>query len=251
MELAAQLDLLAQGPHFEDWGDFLVIAIMAVLWLAGALAKAIGGRKAPPPQHQQKASAQQQRRKQESWHERLVRKAEEMQRAAEAKGKQIEPQARSQTEATRPPGQPPGPPAGKVTVRPGPKGESVIVYERPASQAATERTHQAIRQRATRKAILSAGRRAARPSAPEPVTPTVRPGFEPIVEGMTSVMSDLPRPLEPADVSLDTARKSTGYQAGSVIDYSDPDALRKAILHYEILGKPLALRGPSEEATSL
>jgi hypothetical protein len=31
-----------------------------------------------------------------------------------------------------------------------------------------------------------------------------------------------------------------------VVDYGDPDALKKAILQYEILGKPLALRDPSE-----
>ncbi len=37
-----------------------------------------------------------------------------------------------------------------------------------------------------------------------------------------------------------------GPQAVGVVDYGDPDALKKAILQYEILGKPLALRDPSE-----
>ena len=32
----------------------------------------------------------------------------------------------------------------------------------------------------------------------------------------------------------------------SLLDYADPDELRRAILHYEILGKPLSLRSPSE-----
>lgn len=31
-----------------------------------------------------------------------------------------------------------------------------------------------------------------------------------------------------------------------VFDYSDPDELKRAILHYEILGKPVSLRNPSE-----
>jgi hypothetical protein len=31
-----------------------------------------------------------------------------------------------------------------------------------------------------------------------------------------------------------------------IIDYTDPDALEKAILQYEILGKPMALRNPFE-----
>ncbi len=34
-------------------------------------------------------------------------------------------------------------------------------------------------------------------------------------------------------------------------DYSDPDELRRAILHYEILGKPLSLRDPSEHGVGL
>ena len=31
-----------------------------------------------------------------------------------------------------------------------------------------------------------------------------------------------------------------------IIDYTDPDALKNAILQYEILGKPMALRDPFE-----
>ena len=30
-----------------------------------------------------------------------------------------------------------------------------------------------------------------------------------------------------------------------LFDFDDPDGLRRAILHYEILGKPLSLRGPA------
>jgi len=36
------------------------------------------------------------------------------------------------------------------------------------------------------------------------------------------------------------------YVFESLFDYSDPEELRKAILHYEILGKPLSLRGQSD-----
>ena len=38
-----------------------------------------------------------------------------------------------------------------------------------------------------------------------------------------------------------------GFEPTAIIDYSDPDALKKAILHYEILGKPLAVRDESEQ----
>ena len=36
-----------------------------------------------------------------------------------------------------------------------------------------------------------------------------------------------------------------------LLDYADPDKLRRAILHYEILGKPLSLRGPGEQIIGL
>lgn len=39
--------------------------------------------------------------------------------------------------------------------------------------------------------------------------------------------------------------------AESLLDYRDPAELRRAILHYEILGKPLSLRGPGEQIIGL
>jgi len=37
------------------------------------------------------------------------------------------------------------------------------------------------------------------------------------------------------------------YLSGITLDYTDPEELRRAILHYEILGRPLSLRDPSGE----
>jgi hypothetical protein len=47
--------------------------------------------------------------------------------------------------------------------------------------------------------------------------------------------------LSPSEETL-----STAYLPGLLSDYSDPDQLRRAILHYEILGKPMALREPPD-----
>ena len=41
------------------------------------------------------------------------------------------------------------------------------------------------------------------------------------------------------------------YLSELLTDYSDPDQLRRAILHYEILGKPLSLRDSSEGGIGL
>lgn len=240
-ELAVQLDWLAQGPNLEDWGDVLVIAIMALLWLAGALAKVLTSRKGS----QQEGQAHPQARKRETWQERLARKAQEMQRAAEAKGRQLEQEARARTQTARP-----SPPAGKITVRTDQKGDSVMVYERPAGEPQTQRQQQAARQRSARQAIQAAGKRAATVPAVEPQIEIGGPGYEPALEGMTGVLGEPPESLVPAAVRSEASREPAGgFHLGAIIDYSDPDALRKAILHYEILGKPIALREPQDDAS--
>lgn len=43
----------------------------------------------------------------------------------------------------------------------------------------------------------------------------------------------------------------TEYLSELLTDYANPDELRRAILHYEILGKPLSLRNPSENSIGL
>jgi hypothetical protein len=39
---------------------------------------------------------------------------------------------------------------------------------------------------------------------------------------------------------------TTAFAFDSILDFTDTDDLRKAIIHYEILGKPLSLRNPGE-----
>jgi len=56
--------------------------------------------------------------------------------------------------------------------------------------------------------------------------------------------------LNPDEVQLNAQRESGGFEPAVIIDYDDPDALKKAILHYEILGKPLALRDMPEPSTT-
>jgi hypothetical protein len=46
-----------------------------------------------------------------------------------------------------------------------------------------------------------------------------------------------------------TAPVSPDVSGSELLDeYGDTDRLRRAILHYEILGRPLALRRPGEDA---
>jgi len=210
----AQLHTVAQIDS-DQWINFLILAVMAVLWLFGALIKAATKRK--PPQTQGGPAGQQR----ESWQQRLARKAEELQRALEGQStdaterirRRLEERARMQQQTHEAP-------PGKVTVRSGKGGESVMVYERAESAA-------------------------------EPKLEAPEPTLRSAAEEPEDVTLHLPQPSEPGKEGPETRREPVaGYDPASVIDYTDPDALRKAILHYEILGKPVGMRDPSDQLSA-
>lgn len=55
------------------------------------------------------------------------------------------------------------------------------------------------------------------------------------------------KPLEDKDTAIRAKTPQAKYFAEALLDYADPDEIRRAILHYEILGKPLSLRPPSAD----
>ena len=65
-----------------------------------------------------------------------------------------------------------------------------------------------------------------KPRAPQPPEVTPKPIFEVEQKGVP-IVAEAPVPM---------------YLAEIISNYSDPEELRRAILHYEILGKPLSLR---------
>jgi hypothetical protein len=243
MGFPAQFGLSAQGTGFEDWANILFVALLAVLWLLGALAKTISRKSSPPKPSDQEDAPKVRRLPGESWQERLVRKAQEMQR-------RIEEEA-----GLREPGKPPRParpaarrspqvPGGKITVRSNSRGESVMVYEPPQPQVSAQREPQVSRQPEAQKTVTAARQRTPR------LELTRQEGFEPIVSGLPPIMAEPTETLEPGRVQLKTQREPAGFEPTTLIDYSDSDALKKAILHYEILGKPLALRDESERSST-
>jgi hypothetical protein len=52
-------------------------------------------------------------------------------------------------------------------------------------------------------------------------------------------------------VAMPAEMPQTKYLSEILSDYEDPEKLRRAILHYEILGKPLSLREPGEHIIGL
>jgi hypothetical protein len=68
---------------------------------------------------------------------------------------------------------------------------------------------------------------------PQVAMPQVQPklGKVPGLTGEAEVLAEIPQ---------------AKYLSDILSDYEDSEKLRRAILHYEILGKPISLRGPSE-----
>jgi len=217
---------LAQGDA-EEWMNILFIVAVAVFWAIGGLIKAAGAKKNAPQK-----GGQAPRRRQPTWQERLARKAEEMMQAAEgrvrASQQQGEPSHQEDASSADRPKQ------GRVIMRARRGGEPVLVYERhDVSQPPQRRSPRPVREHRRHREDVS--RRRPRPIEPEsPVTSaTDRPGPE--ISSPSPPIQSRPQPV------------SEPVASPYLIDYADIDALKRAILHYEILGKPVSLRDPSQQ----
>jgi len=224
----AQFILLARGDDIEGWMDILIMVLLAAAYGLSAILKTKKGKK-EQEQTEQPQTRKPQRRPPAGRGvlEQFVR---EIQRAVEPTQKQESPPAAQQ--------------ARPKVARPEP-AYAVRKYTAEAKQVS-----QAI------------------PAAPaeEPKRPglelsipasKVQPAFEEIPELGTSIQA-LP------DFAGTTVEEQAGkgvdmpaevaesiYLSEVLSDYADPEELRRAILHYEILGRPLSLRGPGEKIIGL
>jgi hypothetical protein len=80
---------------------------------------------------------------------------------------------------------------------------------------------------------------------PQVAKPQVQPKLEKITAGVAAPLVSAERPAARAEIP------QTKYLSEILSDYENPESLRRAILHYEILGKPLSLRDPSEHIIGL
>jgi len=93
--------------------------------------------------------------------------------------------------------------------------------------------------------------RAIKPS-PAPELSLRTPKLEPALEELPEFTRKLTTKLKSQELSILSPKPVTQPVSLQqlLLDYADPDDLKRAILHYEILGKPLSLREPSEQLIS-
>jgi hypothetical protein len=88
--------------------------------------------------------------------------------------------------------------------------------------------------------VATVKERAAQIPVLEPSTSEVEPKLQKLPEFTTKAIREVgaKRVRAPAEIP------QSKHLSEILSDYSDPEELRRAILHYEILGRPLSLRGP-------
>ena len=219
----AQIIVLARGNDIEGWMDILILVVIAVVYGLGALIRA-KGKKSEEQAHEQQ-TRKPQRKPSSGGRGFLEQFIRDIQKAAEEAKSGRESSPRSQTILQK---------------KAHPQTQSVL--QKYAAESSQESSIQPI----------------IAPVKPKPSKPTkqVQSDLEIFSEldkvpqefpEFTTKSFGLPDNLEemPAEV-IDSI-----YLSDVLSDYKDPEELKKAILHYEILGRPLSLRDSSKDIIGL
>jgi len=207
--LLAQQILAARNSDSEDtgWMQMLVFIVLAVFYVIGSILKARANK-------QRKLEQEEPGRK----------PPESTQRA---------PRAFKQTpyrQAQRPVGRVPKSQLRPQQVQP---SRRKIVRPQPAWRKSSIKTEQAI-ELPTLEALET------------PKVSLPGPQLQADLEELPEFTVETVEKLKAKPSGFPVEKLQARYLPEILSDYDDPEKLRRAILHYEILGKPLSLRGPSE-----
>ena len=225
--LLAQLILAARDKDVESWTNILFIMALAAFYVIGSILKA-------------RANKQQKQDQKEPG-----RKLPESTRGAPKAFKQT-PYRQAQRPVGPTPKSQPRPQVAKPQVAK-PQAQPPrrkIVRPQPAGRKSSIKTEQAI-ELPTLEALET-------PKVSPPIS-QLQVDLEELPEFTVETVKKDIRLSSVAVEALGAKRigiagetPQTKYLAEILLDYDDPEKLRRAILHYEILGKPLSLRDPSE-----
>jgi hypothetical protein len=186
----------------KGWGNIVFIVVLAIFWLVSAVFKSMSRK-----DEGEKTGEKQLRGKPGSKPVASTKKEGPFQQIRRAIEAEVQKQKELQAQQ-----------AQRKVVRPQPAVRKVA--------ATTERV-----------ARISATRPAVKAELARPVQQ-----LEPEIQELPEFTDKVVKNLKDKHVSSQSEIPQTKQLVEILSDYSDPEELRRAILHYEILGKPLALR---------
>ena len=210
-DLLAQIILARRSDDAESWMSILVFVVLAVFWAIGGIIKA-KSRSSDTPDGKSMPR-----------------------RPAHRPSARINPMREQLLKQSRQP-------SGAAQSR-----ESHPVAKKPHTKFADIR---AAVQKFAAEAEQAFQDQAGKP-APETKIPVPKPEVK---SGVLKVPESSRKPviqLEDKRAAVPAEMPETEYLPGLLLDYADPEELRRAILHYEILGRPLSLRDPSGDIIGL
>jgi len=208
--LSAQVILAARDGDYEGGMQLLVIVVMVVIYAVGGLIRAKANKLKSAEEEQEQAGGKAGLKPSEAKGGVEALKERPFRQVQRPSGPAPESQARPQIQ----------PPRRRKVARPEPAGQKL----------------------ASKKAdILFESLEPLKEIRLSPSMPERKPRFQELPEYTSDTIKKLGG--ERAGIAAETAQAE--YLAEILSDYTDPDKLRRAILHYEILGRPLSLREPS------
>ena len=203
-----QIILAARDSDAENWMNILFVVAIVIFYAIGSIVKARANKLG----------------EQEQGEERPGRRPAD---AAGEKGGAV--QRRAYEQAQRPVGWPPH----KIQPRPQAQPARGKIVPRPVVQKLAAKAEEAVL-----PAFLK--------PLEEPELSVPRPQFQPILEELPELTGKPIKKLEERRLGLPARKEQAPPAVERLLDFEEPDELRRAILHYEILGKPLSLRQPSD-----
>ena len=217
-ELLSQIILAARRRGAKGWTDILFIVGLAVFWVIGGILKARANKKQKDEEQLTRKSGLKPSEGAGVREPRVVKKTpyEQVQRPTARTPYRREPQPQIQ------------PPRRKIARLQHAVQQFAIKIKE--AQAIPPETIELLEE-------------------PELSVPTTQ--LEHKFEELPQFTAKAVKELEDMRVGVPAETPRAKYLAEILLDYADPDDLRRAILHYEILGRPLSLRDPSQHIIGL